>query len=43
MCFTDGNIHFREEFPPEAAGQRKGQVFHDGFPPEGAGRLKANI
>ena len=33
----------RDKFPPEAASQRKGQVFHDEFPPEGAGRLKANI
>ena len=28
MCFTDENNKFRDKFPPEAAGQRKGQVFH---------------
>jgi len=37
------NDNFRDKFPPEAAGQRKGRVFHDGFPPEGAHLLKADI
>ena len=37
------NLDFRHKFPPEAAGQRKGPVFHDGFPPEGAHLLKADI
>ena len=37
------NNNSRDKFPPEAAGQRKGRVFHDGFPPEGAHLLKADI
>ena len=37
------NINFRDKFPPEAAGQRKGRIFHEGFPPEGAHLLKADI
>ncbi len=37
------NYNFREEFPPEAAGQQKGRICHEGFPPEGAHRLKANM
>ena len=43
MCFTDENNHSRDKFPPEAAAQRKGHIFHDGFPPEGAPLLKADI
>ena len=43
MCFTDENNNFRDKKPPEAAGQRKGHIFHDGFPPEGAPLLKADI
>ena len=37
------NFNFLDEFPPEAAGQRKGHIFHHGFPPEGAPLLKADI
>ena len=37
------NNNYRAKFPPEAAGQRKGRIFHDGFPPEGAHLLKADI
>ena len=37
------NHKSRDKFPPEAAGQRKGRIFHDGFPPEGAPLLKADI
>ena len=42
MCFTHENNNFRDKFPPEAAGRRKGHIFHDGFPPEGAPLLKAS-
>ena len=37
------NNNFRDKFPPEAAGRRKGHIFHDGFPPEGAPLLKADV
>ena len=37
------NDNFRDKFPPEAAGKRKGLIFDDGFPPEGAHLLTANV
>ena len=37
------NNNVRDKFPPEAAGRRKGRIFHDGFTPEGAPLLKADI
>ena len=42
VLLTENN-NFRDKFPPEAAGRRKGRIFDDGFPPEGAHLLKANV